>query len=109
MLALLLISLCAWRLARLLTKDEFPPILMARQRVLERWGPHSWQGYLVECPVCMGVWSSAAVTAALVVAVGLPAPWLYWGAGAALVVLINDVEHLVDHLAGDDTEDDTGG
>lgn len=82
-LLLVAIALTSCRLTRLLTVDEFPPIKVQRMRVLDRWGPDSWQAYLSRCPWCMGVWMSGAVTAATWLALdGFPMPVLVWGAAA---------------------------
>lgn len=96
-----LISLTSWRLARLITKDVFPPAVWLRERVGMKWGTGSWQSYLAECPVCVGVYTSALVVAATVglTDVSLPAPLLWWGAGAASVVWLNNVEHTLDQLS----------
>ncbi|MGY5627490.1 DUF1360 domain-containing protein [Streptomyces sp. UC1A3] len=49
--------------------------------------PH-WLAELITCPWCVSGWLSAAVTAAVAFTVGVPAPFLVWGAvwaGAALL------------------------
>jgi hypothetical protein len=81
-LLVVLTVLTAARLTRLVVADSFPPLAVARMRVVERWGQESWQAYLVHCPWCMGVWLAAAVVAAVTAWYGLPAPVLVWAAAA---------------------------
>lgn len=107
MLVLLLTYLAAWRLARLVCKDEFPPSVALRDRVIGWAGTGSAWHYLVECIPCAGVYTSAAVVAATALGPGLAAPLLYWGAAAALIVLTNDVEQLFDAI-GDRVETQDG-
>jgi hypothetical protein len=98
-LALLLTFLTAWRLARLVCKDEFPPSVALRDRVIGWAGTGTAWHYLVECIPCAGVYTSGAVVLATSLSLGLAAPLLYWGAAAALIVLLNDVEQLFDAVA----------
>lgn len=52
-----------------------------------RWSPY-WLAELMSCPWCVSAWLSAALTAAVALTVGVPAPFLVWGAvwaGAALL------------------------
>lgn len=107
MLVLLLTFLAAWRLARLVCKDEFPPSVALRDRVIGWAGTGSAWHYLVECIPCAGVYTSGAVVAATALSVGLAAPLLYWGAAAALIVLTNDAEQLLDSI-GDRVETTDG-
>lgn len=44
-----------------------------------RWSPY-WLADLVSCPWCVSGWLAAALTAAVALTVGLPAPVLVWGA-----------------------------
>lgn len=51
------------------------------------WSPY-WLADLVSCPWCVSGWLAAALTAAVDVTVGVPAPFLVWGAvwaGSALL------------------------
>jgi hypothetical protein len=43
------------------------------------WSPH-WLGELVSCPWCVSGWTAVALTAAVALTVGVPAPLLVWGA-----------------------------
>ena len=61
-------AVAVWRLTHLVVEDQFPPVVAAREAVLERFGPESPISYLVTCAACVGVWAAAAVTAARVVA-----------------------------------------
>jgi Protein of unknown function (DUF1360) len=68
---LLIDALAVYRLARLLTRDSFPPIARARERVLERWPESAWTELAV-CPWCMSVWIAGPVIGARLLA---PTPW----------------------------------
>ena len=57
-------ALATYRLTRLITEDEFPPVAHLRERVLERFGPLHWASYLVTCPFCMSVWIGTGVVLA---------------------------------------------
>jgi hypothetical protein len=51
------------------------------------WSPY-WLADLVSCPWCVSGWLAAALTAAVALTVGVPAPFLVWGAvwaGSALI------------------------
>jgi hypothetical protein len=98
-LALLLISLTAWRLARLICKDAFPPVAAGRLRVTQWAGVKSAWHYLVNCIPCASFYTSGATVAAVMVFVGLPVPALYWGAAWGLATFANGVEDLVETLA----------
>jgi len=96
-LLLIVLSLATFRLTRLVTRDDFPPILWARTKIqrarprrvvggeLEWW----WGGELVSCHWCCSAYIAAGAVgfADLVTSVPLPvACWLaVWGAGAVLV------------------------
>lgn len=118
-------TLANFRATRLVTKDDFPPILWLRDRLAGGWRPlttreqegpvrtpHSdesfvqdptlgsltfidgqlnryvrkarrspyWLAELVSCPWCVSGWLAAALTAAVALTVGVPAPLLVWGA-----------------------------
>lgn len=51
------------------------------------WSPY-WLADLVSCPWCVSGWLAAALTAAVDVTVGVPAPFLVWGAVWAASALI---------------------
>lgn len=44
-----------------------------------KWSPY-WLAELVSCPWCVSGWTAAALTAAVALTVGIPAPFLVWGA-----------------------------
>lgn len=81
----LLVILTVWRLTRLVVKDEFPPVLLAREWVEEKRGETSAITYLVNCPWCSSVWLAAAVVVGYDLLAGdVEAPVLL-AAAAALV------------------------
>jgi hypothetical protein len=75
MLALLLVTI--WRLTRLLVVDEFPPLRLLRERIIDTFGYVNENGeltrgrrlgglgwsiaYLWTCPWCMSVWVGAGL------------------------------------------------
>jgi hypothetical protein len=118
-------TLANYRASRLITKDDFPPVLWLRDRLAGGWRPLSmgeqekyptprkadgssyvhpklgtvmeidhrmnryvrrakwspyWLAELVSCPWCVSGWLGAALTAAVALTVGVPAPVLVWGA-----------------------------
>lgn len=98
MLAALLVLTC-YRLTRLLTTDSFPPIVAGRIRIAHRWGEHSWQAYLSECPWCVSVWIAAALVAVVDATVGVAYPLL---AVPALSATTGILDTLLDGPAVDD-------
>lgn len=127
--------LANYRASRLITKDDFPPMLWLRDRLAGGWRPltdgeierypqvaplsddevgatHShlgsvmridgrvnryvrrakwspyWLGELVSCPWCVSGWLAVALTAAVDLTVGVPAPFLVWGAVWAASALL---------------------
>lgn len=101
---LVLMTLVTYRTAKLLTEDEFPPLLWLRKKLTDAWTtePHDpvrrttqvpyWLAYLWTCMWCMPVWTSAVVTAATALTIGVPAPLLVWLAIAAGASLISHLE-----------------
>lgn len=99
-LLLVVLALATFRLTRLITRDDFPPILWARTRIQrarptvtksatlghEAYVDYWWLGELVSCPWCASAYVSGGVVAATWYLHGLPLPvfcWLaVWGAGA---------------------------
>lgn len=122
-----LLTLCMtvanYRLTRLITKDDFPPVLWLRDRLAGGWRPLTlaeherygaaspsaqavirdawsydpedglrqryvmrskrspyWLAELVSCPWCVSGWTAAVITAAVDLTVGVPIPFLVWGA-----------------------------
>lgn len=54
-------ALAAFRITRLATLDDFPPVELARTRIIEWAGKDSSLAKLVSCPWCSGWWISLAV------------------------------------------------
>lgn len=52
--------------------------------------------YLWECDWCMGFWVAGAITWLTTAYLSVPAPWLVWGAAAAGVGLLAELEGWVD-------------
>jgi hypothetical protein len=95
-LALLLITLTAWRLARAIAKDDFPPSVAVRTWVAERTGQGSAWHYLVECVPCASAYTSGLIVVGTIATVGLPAPCLVWGAAAGAAVVLHTAERLAE-------------
>lgn len=83
-----LVVLSVYRVTRLLVKDTFPPIAVARARVAERWGDDSWQAYLSSCSWCASPYVGGAVVVTVDQVVGLPVPVLVWIAASAVTGFI---------------------
>lgn len=80
------------------TRSEFPLVLLLRDRVFDRWGEGSWQAYLATCVWCAAFYISAAVTLCTMLVVGVVIPVLVWlgaaavaGLGLELVDTLQDV------------------
>lgn len=63
-------ALASFRLARLVMADTFPPARRARTLIRQK-GPE-WAAELIECPWCVGMYTSLGVVAARAVA---PRAW----------------------------------
>lgn len=96
MLVPLLIALTAWRLARVIAKDDFPPSAALRDRVAQWAGQGSALHYLVGCIPCAGVYTSGLIVVGTMATTSVEAPCLVWGASTALVVLLNTAERVAD-------------
>lgn len=83
-LVVALVCITVYRITRLVTIDEFPPVKLVRDTVISRFGEDSSWAYLVECPWCASVYVGAAVVAATAWVAGLPVPWLVWPATSAV-------------------------
>lgn len=115
-LTVLLMTLAAYRLARLLVHDTFPPIAWLRDKFTE---PYTWPtddprratrvpywfAYLWTCTWCMTVWTSAGVTILVWLILGLPAPLLVWGGVAAGAALVSHLEDFFTRPEGNDDEE----
>lgn len=78
-LLLVVLTLAAARITRLLVADAFPPVERARSWFGARG---DWQDYLSKCPWCMAVWVAGALTVGVDRWRGLPGPALVWPAVA---------------------------
>jgi hypothetical protein len=58
----LIVALSAFRIQRIVTKDDLPPSIWLRDKVEARFGDSSWS-VLVVCQWCFGFWTAAAVVA----------------------------------------------
>jgi hypothetical protein len=106
--------LTAYRVARLLVHDEFPPVKWLREKFT---GPYTlpqgdprrgttrvpyWLAYLWTCTWCMTVWTAGGVTLLTWLITDLPLPLLVWGAVSAGAALLS---HLEDFTVRDDSEE----
>jgi Protein of unknown function (DUF1360) len=105
-LLFMLMSAATFRLTRLVTRDDFPPIAWARTKIQKarpivrtrppvafdpqdhgewRWW---WLGELVSCHWCVSAYLSAGVVGLSLIVTPVPAPVLWWLAvwGAAAVL-----------------------
>jgi hypothetical protein len=93
-LMVVLMSLAAYRLYRLFSIDEFPPISWARRKfhvfVQRRFGKEWSNG--IRCPWCAGFWWSLGVVVAVDLAVSVPLPALMILAVSCLVGLIAQLD-----------------
>lgn len=89
---LTILALASFRLTRLVTLDDFPPVQKARDALLRRYGKDGVIGSLVACPWCSGAWLSAAVVASA--ALWRPALWLW------LVLAVSGAVGLLSNLDG---------
>lgn len=98
----ILMSFASFRMTRLITKDDFPPIRWTREKIITArpdvvrkdidetfYSEHWWLGTLVTCGWCASAYVSGAMVACVWFMVGMPMPiliWLaVWGAAAFLV------------------------
>lgn len=97
-LLLIMLALGCFRLTRLIVKDDFPPILWLRWKIIDARPDHVnknqeqvhwWLGELVSCHWCASGWVSLGLVGSVWLIDGLPLPivcWLaVWGASAVLV------------------------
>jgi hypothetical protein len=89
-LLLVVLTLAAYRVWRLLFVDDFPPVMALRERMVratfDRHGSEWSDGF--GCPWCSGFWVSCAVVGITWTFVSLPLPGLWFLAVPALVGLI---------------------
>ena len=105
-LVLLVLSFATFRITRLIVRDDFPPILWARNKIIlakpvqDRYDPNTrpetqgrytdwwWLGELVTCAWCASGWVSLLFVGITWAMIGLPLPifcWFaVWGLGALL-------------------------
>jgi hypothetical protein len=110
-LVLVVLTLATFRVTRLITRDDFPPIWNARiwlrqlrpvetRRYLDASGEwyeksdYWWLGELVSCPWCASAYVSGAFVGTVWLLHGMPLPilcWLaVWGAAAAIAYVTDD-------------------
>ncbi len=83
-------GLSTWRLARLLTIEDFPLILWVRERI-QKHGPR-WLGELVSCPFCAAGWLALGIVGLADLATSVPLPWLAVGTAWAISAVLSVVE-----------------
>lgn len=59
-LRLLIATAAAYRITRLAQRDSLPPLPQVRQNLVDRWGDKP-ASELIDCPWCLGFWTSLAV------------------------------------------------
>lgn len=98
-LVLVILSLATFRLTRLVTADDFPPILWARWKLqhakplirkIDGDEDYWWLGELVSCLWCASAYiSGGLVLITWLLGVSIPLPIFFWfatwGAGAFIV------------------------
>jgi hypothetical protein len=91
-LLLIMLSLATARLTRLVVKDDFPPLLWVRNKIIdsrpdhvvttrdggEPYYDHWWLGALVSCAWCASGWLSLALVVTVWALHGLVLPLLWW-------------------------------
>lgn len=92
-LVFVLLALSSYRATRLIARDEFPPLVVWRERIAARFPGDSWQAYLSRCSWCVGVYVSGILTLLtwLILDDGLPVPLLWWPAAATMVGVIAEL------------------
>lgn len=97
-LLLLILVLATYRVTRLITTDDFPPIYWLRWKIITARPSYVrtrdnqqmfwWLGELVSCPWCASGWVSLGLVGGVWLTNGLTLPILWWFAawgGGALV------------------------
>jgi hypothetical protein len=92
LLWVVLVGLGTYRLTRLLTKDDFPPLRWLRHRTTRLGVRWEWVEDLVTCHWCASGWITAALVGGSAVVVGVPLPWLVWPAAWAVGAWLAHVE-----------------
>lgn len=88
MVVLMLAAFTA-RLTFLVVRDTFPPVLLAREWIEDRFGEYHPVAYLVTCAWCVSVWvATATVVGVLLVGVSVPVPVLTIGACSLFTGLV---------------------
>lgn len=106
---LVVMSLIAYRATWFVVRDSFPGVRHLRNWIAAKhvhsshevsvWDADGeeyvelesrwrWAADLITCHWCVSVWASAGVTLLTNATIGLAAPWLYFGATAALSATI---------------------
>lgn len=75
--AFIVLTLASARLTRLVWADKISfPI---RQKLAKKLGAQHWFVYLIHCPFCVSVWTSAFMTALGIAATGISWVWFLPG------------------------------
>ena len=88
LIQIVIITLAAYRLSRMIVIEEGPGQVFIRLR--SRFSLDSWLGRGVNCLACVSFWISG------IVALLMGAAWYVWLAGAAGVVLIGKATKEID-------------
>jgi hypothetical protein len=95
-------SFANYRITRLIVKDDFPPLLWARNKVIDArpdhivpardpepaYYEHWWLGALVSCHYCASAYSSGAMVFLVWLLYPIPLPILIWFAVWGMSVII---------------------
>jgi uncharacterized protein DUF1360 len=102
---LIVMSLCAYRVTRLVVRDSFPPVQRLRDALVgadehrlvgTRW---EWFGELITCYWCAGFWVAGATVLVTDFVTSVPLPLIAWWAVAGVASLITFVEDAIDTWA----------
>lgn len=91
-LLFIVLALCVYRVTHLITTDHFPPVAKLRDRVWRKFGDDSWVTYLSTCQWCVSVYVGGVLTLLTDLIIGIPSPWLWWGAASAVTGFLSAVE-----------------
>lgn len=100
LIALVPLTLVAWRVWRIVAVDTITEPLRARFLFRDGRG-WEWFAELVTCPWCLGFWISGGVVAAYVFGVGLPW-WLFLVGWLAVSAGVGITNALVDRLSSNE-------
>lgn len=77
MMTHLVMGLAAHYITYVVTQSSFPPIERARDAIVNKRGPGSWQAYLSTCIWCVSFYAAAAVTAVTAQFADVPVPAVF--------------------------------